>query len=185
MTTQQQQEVLRKIAGAAIESEKGTGVPARFTVAQCVLETGYLQYMPAGSNNCFGVKCPTGRTGVLAYSHEWFTDAQFNAFVEMGCGRCAVPDHTEPEKDTQGRTYYLVRDLFMQFASLGECFTYRATKLLSGPLYSKAMTQFRKDGSVRGLIESVAPIYSTSDRYAATVTQIAFSPAVDAALRAA
>lgn len=41
---------------AAQACESATDIPASITIAQAALESGWLQHMPTGSNNPFGIK---------------------------------------------------------------------------------------------------------------------------------
>ncbi len=54
MLTQSQSNFLAMAAGAAVASERTTGVPAAFTLSQAIFESGWGSAMPG--NNCFGIK---------------------------------------------------------------------------------------------------------------------------------
>ncbi len=49
-----QSAALRRIAEAAVAAEKGTGVPAKISAAQCIPESAWLQVAPGF--NCVGIK---------------------------------------------------------------------------------------------------------------------------------
>lgn len=54
--TPQEQQVIDQIMPAAKAGQAQYGVPAPVTAAQCILESGWLKFMPQGSNNPFGIK---------------------------------------------------------------------------------------------------------------------------------
>ncbi|MDE2099625.1 MAG: glucosaminidase domain-containing protein [Patescibacteria group bacterium] len=70
MLTPEQQDALRRIARAAVASEKATGVPAELTAAQCIFESAWLTRAPG--NNCFGIKRDGKGDGVqYVLTHEY------------------------------------------------------------------------------------------------------------------
>lgn len=62
---------LAQAAGYAIECERQTKLPAKLTLAQWALESGWGEHQPG--NNCFGIKAMTGRPeqqlGTVEYIH--------------------------------------------------------------------------------------------------------------------
>lgn len=104
---------LQTAAPAAMAAMRATGVPASVTLAQCILESGWMEHMPKGSNNPFGIKAlhrDQPDTYVEAATAEW------------------VNGKLEPE-----------RQAFQKFASLAEAFTEHANLLAHAPRYQPAM----------------------------------------------
>jgi flagellum-specific peptidoglycan hydrolase FlgJ len=74
---------------AAQASEKTTLIPASITLAQFILESGWGQHIPPGSNNPFGIKALPGEPSVPVVTHEFIAGryvqltAQFAAFPSL------------------------------------------------------------------------------------------------------
>lgn len=58
------------IIAAAQASQMKWHVPASVTLAQWAVESAFGRFMPAGSNNPFGIKATQGQPYVLARTHE-------------------------------------------------------------------------------------------------------------------
>jgi len=70
MLTPDQMDAVQRIAQAAVQSERETGCPADFTMAQCIFESNYLTRCPG--NNCFGIKADAHGSGVqYTITHEF------------------------------------------------------------------------------------------------------------------
>jgi flagellar protein FlgJ len=158
-----QKTTLRLIAQAAVASERSTGCPAELQAAQCILETGWLKHAPG--NNCFGIKYYDGADGrQLLRTHEWLTEGDAARFLALGDGRTAVP--AEPAAhDARGRKLYNVEDVFATFATLGDCFAYRAAIFSTGR-FAPFAAAFKAGGSLEDLVRGIAPIYATDPAYA-------------------
>ena len=73
--------VAPEIVAAAQAAQKKWGVPASAAIAQYGLESGWGRYMPADSNNPFGIQELPGLPSVAANSHE-FRNGQLVPVVE-------------------------------------------------------------------------------------------------------
>lgn len=174
---------LQHIAEAAAAAEKQTGCPAELLVAQCALESGWLQHAPAF--NCFGIKQYPGCYGTqMLATTEWFTDSQRRQFIERGEGRSAILKRPNEPKRADGRREYFVRDVFATFPSLEACFLKRCQIWDKGP-YSRAADHFKKGGDFETFVREIGPIYATDPAYATEVLKISNQSDVQAALAAA
>ncbi len=174
MTPEQQAANLAQIAQAAVKSEKLTGCPAELTAAQCILESGWLQFAP--QFNCFGIKSYAGELGrQLLATWEVFTAEQLQAFLEQGDGRSAV--------HTSGNTYR-VTDYFATFATLADCFVRRAMIWDIG-VYAPAANDYKSDGSPGALeryVRAIAIHYATDPAYGDKIMTLIDQPNVKQAL---
>jgi flagellum-specific peptidoglycan hydrolase FlgJ len=170
------------IAEAAVACEKLTGVPAEISVAQCALESGWLQHAPG--NNCFGIKayagCPARQ---LLHTMEWFTPSETQSFLAGAPGRTAV-FATPLQIAAGGRHKYIVQDWFANFPTLKDCFIKHAM-LFAGGKYEAKMDVYRHDRDLEGLVRGIAPIYATAPGYADSVLQIVRQKDVQDAIRIA
>jgi flagellar protein FlgJ len=172
---------LHLIAQAAVASERSTGCPAELQAAQCILETGWLKHAPG--NNCFGIKYYDGAGGrQLLRTHEWLTEADAARFLALGEGRTAVPAEP-PAHDARGRKLYIVEDVFATFATLGDCFAYRAA-IFSIGRFAPFAAAFKGGGSLEELVRGIAPIYATDPAYADHVLALIANADVRAAIAA-
>lgn len=76
MLTAQQQEALKRIAWAAILSEKETGCPAELSASQAIFESAWLSRAP--ENNCFGIKSDAHGSGVQYILTHEFLNGQWH-----------------------------------------------------------------------------------------------------------
>jgi flagellum-specific peptidoglycan hydrolase FlgJ len=104
---------LQAAAPAAMASCRATGVPASVTMAQAILESGWGQHMPAGSNNPFGIK---------ALDRD-----QPNSYVEA-----------MTTEDVGGQVEHVAQP-FQKFADLADAFTEHAQLLAHATRYAPAM----------------------------------------------
>lgn len=108
-----QMSYLTQAVPAAQAAMRATGVPASITLAQGALESGWLQHLPAGSNNCFGIKA----------SHpddpETYVEARTHEFVHGQETAVAQP--------------------FQKYATLNDCFVAHAALLSQAARYAPAM----------------------------------------------
>jgi flagellum-specific peptidoglycan hydrolase FlgJ len=179
MTTEQQTILTTRIAPAALAAERATGCPAELTVAQCVLESGYLTHAPG--NNCFGIKSYEGCFGTqLLDTSEWLTSDEAAHFVARGEGRSAIL--VLPARSRMnGRKLYACRDVFATFPTLAHCFAYHG-ELLQRGVYRDAWERYQRDHDLDALIRGVARHYATDPQYALVVAQIARAPLLAAAV---
>lgn len=81
-------EFIAAIAPAAVESARGTGIPASFTIAEGALESGWGAHCPG--NNLFGVKADSSWEGAVTVQR---TREVFNGQAEVITARFrAYPD---------------------------------------------------------------------------------------------
>jgi len=137
--TSAQENFFRIAPPAAIASLKATGVLASVTLAQCALESGWLARMPAGSNNCFGIKATDT------------TDA--NNYV-----RAMTSEYIDGELRE-------VLQPFVRFASLAECFTAHGNLLAGSKRYAPCMAVWAYPCSFACQLQECG--YSTAPDYAA------------------
>lgn len=69
--TQTQWNFAQNVLALAYEAKKETGLPASIVAAQCILESGWGQHFPPGSNNYFGIKSDGSQPYVTCYTYEW------------------------------------------------------------------------------------------------------------------
>ncbi|MGH9607576.1 MAG: glycoside hydrolase family 73 protein [Terracidiphilus sp.] len=132
-------------------AQKANGVPTSVTLAQGALESGWLLFMPEGSNNPFGIKA-TNLTDPDSYvetlTHEW------------------VAGQSES-----------VEQHFERYPSLAEAFIAHAS-LLTAPRYAPAMAvkddpaQFAYQIMMCGYSTNRPPLAPNPPFYSDTVMQI-------------
>lgn len=136
-------EALRRIAEAAVASERATGLPAELTAAQCILESGWLKKAPG--NNCFGIK--------LARRHS-MCQTFMTWEVENG-------QHVEKTA------------AFAAYPSLDDCFIDHALLITSGKPYAAAWAAYRADHDLDDLMQGVARKYATDPAYYRKIAKLA------------
>jgi flagellum-specific peptidoglycan hydrolase FlgJ len=183
LTAAERTQNLRKIAVAAVATEVTSGIPAELSTAQCILESGWLEFAPGG--NPFGIKAYEGGPGrQLLDTTEWFTPAELEQFLASGDGRIAVATVKNGVPNKIGkRTQYRVKDWFAKFPSLTDAFKRHAATLLQGLFYRQATKQFQSDRNLSAYIEAIAKYYATSPTYASQVEQLIAQNNVKAALK--
>lgn len=107
-----QTDFIASVVPAAQASEAQYGVPASVTIAQAILETGWGNSLPPGSNNYFGIKSVAGQSSVECQTGE----------VVNG----------EPVTITAG---------FAAYPTPADSFTAHAKLLAENPRYLPAMAQ--------------------------------------------
>jgi len=180
--------VLQSLAQASVRCEVLVPTcPAVIVMAQAALESGWLDYM-SGENNALGIKAYTGQwSEKLCPTTEYFTDAQRTQFLALDRGRTATLDQTyKPtyDKHSNAVNKYHVLDWFASFATLADCFAYRANLFTRAP-YAAIMQQYQQDVNLDKCVRAFAPIYATSPSYADTLLEIINDHEVQAALAAA
>lgn len=152
MLNDQQIKALTEIAGAAVESERATGLPAELSAAQCIFESGWLSRSPG--NNCFGIKPDHHGAGVQYFVSREFLDGTWREMPEA----------------------------FEAYATLGDCFTDHARLIVSGAPYAESWAAYQADHDWRALARSIGPIYATDPNYAENMVAEGGSATVSAAL---
>lgn len=128
---------------AAQDGDRHYNVPASVSLAQFILESGWGQHMPPGSNNPFGIKARKGRPSVTVRTRE---------------------------VDKRGNSFY-VNAAFRKFASLSEAFDAHAALLATAPVYAPAMAAWGH-GDLKGGIALMAMHYATDPGYARTLLNL-------------
>ena len=126
--TPAQSEALGRIAEAAVAAERGTGVPAEISAAQCILESAWLQVAPG--NNCFGIK----------------------ARADDHCQYCLTKEYLNGEWTSQQlafATYPSLAACFAAHAHLLKCGVY-------APAWQRYQGNHDLDTYIRGLAEHYA-----------------------------
>jgi flagellum-specific peptidoglycan hydrolase FlgJ len=132
-----------KIPAAAIAAAQfahgTTGTPASISLAQWVLESGWGQHMPEGSNNPFGVKAAGAQPYVWATTEEY---------------------------DRATRQMVTIRAKFRAYPSLGAAFEEHAW-LLAGAAYADARRKLPDAiAFARAISPPNRPAYATDPAYA-------------------
>lgn len=153
--TPQQQDALRQIAGAAIASERATGLPAEVSAAQCIFESGWLTRCPA--NNCFGIKADAHGSGVHYCLTKEFIDGTW-------------------------KTESLA---FEKYDSLADCFVDHARLITTLPAYAPTWQQYQRDYNIDTFILALGRIYGTDPAYGAKILAEAHSSSVTVAVQSA
>lgn len=184
MITPVQQEALARIAEAAVEPERLTGLPAAITAAQAILESGWLKNAPG--NNAFGVKAKPGE-GQLLETTEWFTASELERFLASGPGRTARKTNSTRGGGHLGpvRTMYIVLDWFRVYPTLAESFADHARLITEGHRYAEKWRAFQVHKNPVMLLREIAGIYATAPNYAEAVLKVMRMPEVEAAINAA
>lgn len=131
----------------AIAAEQALGVPASVSLAQWALESGWGKFMPAGSNNPFGMKARKNETGpvVEARTREVYTSG--------------------PNK---GKEYYITT-AFRKFKDFAEAFTEHAKLVGTAKVYAPARAKLP---DVDAFVDALGPIYATDPNYAKLIKSI-------------
>jgi len=137
-----------KLADAAEEAERATGVPAKFMMGQAALETGWGKRVirnsdGSSSNNLFGIKAGPGWKGKVATA----------VTTEYVNGR----PHTRVEK-------------FRSYASHAEAFKDYARMLSNNPRYEKVLAHGGDAATFAHGLQRAG--YATDPQYAAKLSRI-------------
>jgi flagellar protein FlgJ len=137
-----------KLADAAEEAERATGVPAKFMMGQAALETGWGKRVirnsdGTSSNNLFGIKAGPGWKGKVATA----------VTTEYVHGR----PHTRVEK-------------FRSYASHAEAFKDYARMLSNNPRYEKVLAHGGDAATFAHGLQRAG--YATDPQYAAKLSRI-------------
>lgn len=173
---------LQRIADASVYSEKLTGIPAEFTLAQCALESGWLS--SCLGNNPFGIKEYRGSFGrQLLSTTEWLTPKQFTEFMCLGDGRTGAIKLKGGQPHVSGdRTEYAVKDWFATFNSLEDAFARHGNMLISSLFYKNATSAYLEDCNLDKFMEAVSKVYATSPVYIQQIRAITNQNNVKSAL---
>lgn len=132
-----------EIVAAAQTAEHETRIPAAVSLAQWAIESGYGRFMPAGSNNPFGIKAGKGQPSVIAHTRE---------------------------EHANGSSYY-IDAAFRKFATIGEAFVGHGGLLAHGAPYASAYKLLPVSGTatpaqVEAFTREMAKHYATAHNYA-------------------
>ena len=196
MITPNQAVAVSKLADTAVEIERVSGIPAAFTLAQAVLESGWpkldkgLNAFPG--NNCLGIKTYPGCYGEqLWQTREWFTDEERDRWLKGKEGRKIISETGKRRVRKPGTRLaatekeYVVTDWFATFPTLAKCFEKRTILLSTGKLYKPALDQFLKDSNFVTYVAAVAKHYATEPTYAEAIHRLLKNKDLQAALAAA
>ena len=176
---------------AAVVTEKATGCPAELLVAQCAVESGWLQHAPG--NNALGYKHYPGAFGKqLLATTEWFTDEQAVEFADGNTSILEIPsdqtielpdDRTIRPMNTRinDKRMYAVRDWFAVFPSLEACFARRAERWKAGQSLPWVKA-FHKTGDLTAMLRAMAAGYATAPDYADSLLAVLDKPEVQVGL---
>lgn len=144
----------------AQETERKTGIDARFILAQAVLETGWGASTPG--NLFFGIKAapdmPEERRQLVRTREVHATaNKQF-------------PEILSVKKLKSGKYEYIVRDWFRRYDSPEESFTDHARLLLENKRYQKALKE--KENPYRFADAIAKAGYATHPYYAVTLKNV-------------
>lgn len=131
----------------AIKAEATYGVPASVSLAQWAVESGWGKFMPAGSNNPFGMKARANETGPVVVSRT----------REV---------HTSGPK--KGQEYY-IDAAFRKFDSIEHAFVEHAKLVGTAPVYAAARAKLP---DVNAYVDEMAKRYATDPQYAATLKSV-------------
>ena len=137
---------LKDIITAANACEKETGCPAKLSLAQWALESGWGQHSPG--NNCFGIKEFPGCFGI----QELMTTEVYHG----------VTKHV-PQK-------------FATFKTIEDCFIKHSKLITEGKSYSKVWLDYKLNGDITKLVLGIAPIYATDPDYSKKILSLISSP---------
>jgi flagellum-specific peptidoglycan hydrolase FlgJ len=161
MLTIEQKKNLKLMAEAAVASEKATGCRAEVSVAQCILESGWLKVAPG--NNCFGIK-----------DTDRYPGAQYLFTKEYANGE-----------------WQTLKLAFEAYPTLADCFTDHARLITGGFIppkkncYGAAFEAYKLDGDLDKFIRGIAKYYATAPTYADQIIQLAHAEYVVDAVAAA
>lgn len=172
-------EAIARMCEAAVAVERASGCPAEMLVAQCAIESAWLQSAPGW--NAMGYKNYAGSYGrQLLLTREWFTTDQAAAFISQNDGRSMTAIGAE----MGGKRLYAVHDWFATFPSLEACFAKRAERWTAGQ-HLPWVLAYRKTGELEPMLRAMSATYSTSPVYADSLLRVLAMPEVQAGLATA
>jgi flagellum-specific peptidoglycan hydrolase FlgJ len=153
-------DAIARMCEAAVAVEKTSGCPAEMLVAQCAIESNWLQNAPA--NNALGFKSYPNEYGrQLLKTREWLTDDQAAEFAANLDGRSIIA--LGPALGD--KKLYAITDWFATFPSLEACFAHRAERWQAGQNLAWVKA-FHTTGDLPTMLRAMASGYSTSPTYA-------------------
>lgn len=194
--TANQAVAVANLADTAVEIERAAGIPASFTLAQSVLESGWAKLEKGlgafPGNNCLGIKTYPGCFGEqLLETREWFTDQEKADWLAGKVGRKIVRETGKKRERSHGRYIgktekeYYVLDWFATFETLARCFDKRTELLSQGKLYKPALDRFRKDSDFVAYVAAVSRHYATEPTYAEAIHRVLKNKDLQTALASA
>jgi flagellum-specific peptidoglycan hydrolase FlgJ len=164
---------------AAVAVEKASGCPAEMLVAQCAVESNWLQSTPAW--NCFGTKAyPNGYGRQLLLTREWLTQAEAADFASRLEGRTL----TAMGPAMGDKRLYALHDWFATFPSLEACFARRAERWNAGRNLPWVKA-YHATGELEPMLRAMAEGYATEPLYADSLLRVLAMPEVQAGLATA
>lgn len=161
MLTDAQWRFLSTAAGAAVVSERDTGVPAEITLAQAILESGWGKASPGF--NCFGIKDSDRRPG---------------------CQYCITREFVDG-------TWKMMKLAFEVYPDLSACFTDHAKLISGGfdpkktNAYWPHFRLYQQDKDLRGYLWGISAHYATDPKYPQNIMALLrMAPFQDALARA-
>ncbi len=142
LTKEQRDENLRLMAAAAVAAEIATGCPALVSVAQCILESAWLEVAPG--NNCFGIK-----------DTDRYPGAQYKYTKEFENGTWV--------------THVLAFEIY---PTLADCFADHAKLITGGfdpqirNCYAPDFDTYKADGDLEAWVARMGHHYATDPAYA-------------------
>lgn len=163
-TAKQRAAALSQIGPPAFQSLIVYGMPMQLTIAQAMIETGWMTKV-IGRFNCFGMKkAPRHSKSVTVTTRETLTAAQLRNLKKLVLERQRLPD---------GRWTVVIEDEFADYDSLQEAVDDHARLISRGQMYAKAWQAFVRDRfNWQTLARQIAPIYATGSGYADLVIKI-------------
>jgi len=155
MLTASQQQFLAMAAAAAVACERDTKLPAAFTLAQAIFESGWGSSMPG--NNCFGIKPDHHGSGI-----QYCLSAEF-----------------------VNGTWEKKPEAFEKYATLADCFIDHARLLTLGDPYIAAWAQYLQDQDLAGFVGRVGAVYGTDPKYREKIWEEMHSQSVIEAIASA
>ena len=140
--------ISRNLLRQAYKAKAITGLPASILASQCVLETGWLKFVPKDYNtnensyNLFGIKAKVSQPHVNSITHEYYDGVKVRTFARF-------------------RKYKNYEESFIDYGNL----------ILGNPRYKEAVAN---KGDPRKYVEEIWKAgYATDPAYVSKVIQIA------------
>lgn len=148
LTKEERMRNLKTIVQAAIQAEKITGCPAEVSVAQCILESSWLEVAP--NNNCFGIKNTDRFPGVQYQVTREYLDGSWKSKILA----------------------------FEVYPTLKDCFVDHGFLITGGfktsdkNCYYPAFEELARTGNIIKYVDNISHFYATDPHYAESVKEI-------------
>ncbi len=169
MTPEQKAINLEKIAKGAVSLERAMAVPAELCAAQCILESGWLQY--AKGNNAFGIKAGKNQPFTEFLTREVWTDKELAYYEKQGV---RIQSKKRREDGLWNVMCYLK---FRAFATIEDSFLAYGELLLEGKNFKDRFKRYLEHKNVDQLLrdmqgEDGKPKYAKDTEYVGQVRRI-------------